>query len=374
MGRILLERGALTKIGSSVDSAGVEAHQQAFGYGTHRVVDPADQPRDLTGLAWCVYVSLGLLAVLTLLRMLAAIHLHSVVSGGGDVEGAFHSYARWVGFYSLVMLICAGLFIAWFFQAYKNLRRLGVANLRYGNGWAIGSWFVPILNWWRPKQIANDVWRGSEPGTEISSGWKTVPVPSFLHWWWGLFLAQGAILWIGHDTTSNGYDRLRTLGGLSDGFSHIKTGTTIDIVGGLVALAGIGLAIHVVNQITAREEQLRAAAPPAAYYPPAPAYPQAPKYPPAPPQTQAQMYPPAPQQTMAPTDPASPQFAQPQSYPPPPAPAQAAPLAPQAPPPPPPAAQPEAEQRIQCPECAEWIQPQANVCRFCGHRLRPLGQ
>ena len=29
-----------------------------------------------------------------------------------------------------------------------------------------------------------------------------------------------------------------------------------------------------------------------------------------------------------------------------------------------------AEQRVQCPECAEWIQPQANICRFCGHRLQ----
>jgi Domain of unknown function (DUF4328) len=319
----------------------VEAHQQAFGYGTHRVVDAGDQPRDLTGLAWCVYVSFGLLAVLAVLRILAALHLHGVVNGGGDVEGAYHGFLRWVGFYSLLLVVCAGLFIAWFFQAYKNLRRLGVAGLRYGNGWAIGSWFVPILGMWRPKQIANDVWRGSEPGTEVSSGWKTVPVPSFLHWWWGLFLLQGVLLYFGQSRTSSGYDRLRGFGGLGDGFSQIRTGTVLDIIGGLVALAGIALAIHVVNQITAREEQLRAAAPPAPYYPPAPAY------------AQAAHYPPAPQPTPAP------------AYPPP---VQAAP----APPPPPP--QPPAEQLIQCPECAEWIQPQANVCRFCGHRLHPLGQ
>lgn len=359
----MLDGAALTKIGSSADSAGVEAHQQAFGYGTHRVVNPADQPRDLTGLAWCVYVSFGLLAVLSVLRILAALHLHSAVTGGGDVEGGYHDFSRWVGIYGLLLLLCAGLFIAWFFQAYKNLRRLGVANLRYGNGWAIGGWFVPILGMWRPKQIANDVWRGSEPGTEVSSGWRAVPVPSFVHWWWGLFLTQGVLLYFGQQTASSGYDRLRVFGGLGDGFSQIKTGTTIDIIGGLVALAGIALAIHVVNQVTAREEQLRAAAPPAAYYPPAPAYPQAPQYPPAPQQTQAPAYPPPSQYAQAP------------SYPPPPAPVHSGP--PQAAPPPPPpqpAPQPEAEQRIQCPECAEWIQAQANVCRFCGHRLRPLGQ
>jgi Domain of unknown function (DUF4328) len=361
----LLEGTALRKISSSADSGRVEAHQQAFGHGTHRVVDPADQPRDLTGLAWCVYVSFGLLAVLVLLRILAAIHLHGLANGGGNIEGGYRDFFRWIGIYSLLLLVCAGIFIAWFFQAYKNLRRLGVANLRYGNGWAIGGWFVPILGMWRPKQIANDVWRGSEPGAEISSGWKAVTVPTFLHWWWGLFLAQGVLLYVGQEATRSGYRRLHEFGGLSDGFGHIRTGTTIDIIGSLLALAGIGVAIHVVNRITEREEQLRAAAPPA-YYPPAPAYPQAPQYPPAPPQTQVPAYPP----------PA--QYAQSPSYPPPAAPVpSAAPQAapPQAaPPPPPPAPQPDAEQRIQCPECAEWIQAQANVCRFCGHRLRPLGQ
>jgi hypothetical protein len=339
----LLDGFSLREIEAGADSAQVEAHQQAFGYGTHRVVNPGDEPRDLTGLAWCVYVSFGLLAVLALLRILAAIHLHGLTNGGGNIEGGYRDYFRWVSFYSLFLMVCAGIFIAWFFQAYKNLRRLGVTNLRYGNGWAIGGWFVPILAMWRPKQIANDVWRGSEPGSEVSSGWKAVPVPSFLHWWWGLFLAQGILLYFGQQTTRNGYHSLRSLGGLTDGFSHIKTGTTADIIGGLLALAGIMLAIHVVNRITAREEQLRAAVPAPAYYPPVPAYPQAPQY------AQAASYPPP----AAPFHQAPPQAASP---------------------PPPPTPQPEAEQRIRCPECAEWIQPQANVCRFCGHRLRPLGQ
>jgi hypothetical protein len=30
---------------------------------------------------------------------------------------------------------------------------------------------------------------------------------------------------------------------------------------------------------------------------------------------------------------------------------------------------PASEQRIRCPQCAEWILPQAKVCRFCGHHL-----
>ena len=32
-----------------------------------------------------------------------------------------------------------------------------------GAGWAIGPWFVPILNLFRPWQIAVETWEGSDP-------------------------------------------------------------------------------------------------------------------------------------------------------------------------------------------------------------------
>ena len=43
-------------------------------------------------------------------------------------------------------------------------------GLRYGNGWAIGAWFVPILSLVRPKQMANEIWRGSERGVDLAGG------------------------------------------------------------------------------------------------------------------------------------------------------------------------------------------------------------
>ncbi|MCU0488571.1 MAG: hypothetical protein MUE67_06440 [Anaerolineales bacterium] len=29
--------------------------------------------------------------------------------------------------------------------------------------------------------------------------------------------------------------------------------------------------------------------------------------------------------------------------------------------------------RVRCPHCAEWIMPQAKVCRYCGRSLGPEG-
>ena len=63
----------------------------------------------------------------------------------------------------IVYLLTVVVFLRWFSKAYKNLVPLGAVGLRYRPGWAIGAWFVPFLLWWRPKQIANDIWRASDP-------------------------------------------------------------------------------------------------------------------------------------------------------------------------------------------------------------------
>jgi len=53
----------------------------------------------------------------------------------------------------LVTVVGAVFFIRWFSAAYKNLPSLGAENLRYGPGWAVGSWFVPILNFSDPRRL-----------------------------------------------------------------------------------------------------------------------------------------------------------------------------------------------------------------------------
>jgi Domain of unknown function (DUF4328) len=317
----------------------------------HRVADPQDPPRELSGLAWGAMVSLGLVAILSLVRIMVDLNLRSVASDEGDVPAAFDTFSTWTGLHGLVFLIGAGVFIAWFFRAYKNLRRLGVQNMRYGDGWAIGAWFIPIFSLIRPKQMANDIWRGSERGVDVWMQWRQVAVPSLVHWWWGLFLFQGLLTEVGRRMIESGYNNLFSFGSFDRGISQIENGTTVDVLGGLCTIAAAVLAIMVVSQVSKRLDEIRndalAASPGVSFAAPAGSMPPPP--------------PPAPAQPVspAPMPPASPVAA-----PPPPAPA---------PPQPPPPA-PVAEQRIQCPECAEWIQSQANVCRFCGHRPRPTVQ
>jgi eukaryotic-like serine/threonine-protein kinase len=95
----------------------------------------------------------------------------------------------------LVTLVVGGvLFLAWFHRAYGNLRALGVAEPRYKRGWAIGAWFIPIVNLVLPKQMANDLWRASDPAMQPNDpGWQGRPVAPLLHWWWAFYIVGSAV-------------------------------------------------------------------------------------------------------------------------------------------------------------------------------------
>lgn len=136
----------------------------------------------------------------------------------------------------------AVVFIRWFSAAYRNLGAFGLAP-RFKTGWAIGSWFVPFLNLWRPKQIANDIWRGSDPELPSHVDPWSRPVPTVLGLWWaawviGLFVGRGALRSSFSATTAE----------------EFRTAAIVDIVGLTINIAAAVLAVVFVRQATARQE------------------------------------------------------------------------------------------------------------------------
>jgi hypothetical protein len=87
-----------------------------------------------------------------------------------------------------VFIVATFLWIVWFHRAYRNVESLDRIGLRFGTGWAIGAWFVPILNLFRPKQIANDIWRATDPDPPEGLAWTSRPVAPIVHWWWATWL------------------------------------------------------------------------------------------------------------------------------------------------------------------------------------------
>jgi hypothetical protein len=149
-----------------------------------------------------------------------------------------------VGFvYLLGLVVAAVFFIRWFHAAYANLTALG-QQLRFGPGWAIGSWFVPVLNLWRPKQIANDIWSGSAPEAPSfgASGWKDVSAPQLLAWWWAAWLGSSFL----SNVAARAWFDKKTA-------EDIRSADWLDLAANLIGVIGVVLAIVVVRRVTERQ-------------------------------------------------------------------------------------------------------------------------
>ena len=77
-------------------------------------------------------------------------------------------------------------FLMWLYRAYGNLRALGASHLESSPGWAVGWFFIPILNLFKPYGIVKEIWRKSDP--QIASSQEVTASPAnpplfFLAWW-----------------------------------------------------------------------------------------------------------------------------------------------------------------------------------------------
>lgn len=150
-----------------------------------------------------------------------------------------------MGWVLLGLFVATGAaFIAWFHCAYANLERLEIAGLRFGTGWAIGGWFVPVLCWVRPKRIANDIWRGSDPdaAANLSMSSAGESPPWILNLWWGAFVLVGVFDRIAFFSNRDA----TTPSAISSSLKLLSASHVIDVFAAL-------LAIIVVYETTARQ-------------------------------------------------------------------------------------------------------------------------
>jgi len=199
-------------------------------------------------------IAIGLLllcAVADFLSIAAEVgdnHLVSELRSGAYVSLAAASTAdnrvRDLGWTQLgLFVVTAAAFIAWFGYAYTNLQRLGIVGLRFGKGWAIGGWFVPVLGFVRPKQIANDIWHGSDPDLPPqSTPYAMRSLPWFVNWWWGAFVLAGVAGRIAFITNRDA----NTPSALSNSLKFLMASDGIDVLAAL-------LAVVVVYETTARQ-------------------------------------------------------------------------------------------------------------------------
>lgn len=120
-------------------------------------------------------------------------------------------------------------FLFWFRRAYANAQALGLRGA-YTPGWAVGGWFVPILNLVRPAQIAFEMWRHAGP-TAVGSN-------AIVGLWWTAFLVDNIGSRIGTGLLASS-----TMG-------TQQSGLNVLIASDLAAVLGLVLAMIIVQRLT----------------------------------------------------------------------------------------------------------------------------
>jgi len=143
---------------------------------------------------------------------------------------------------ALLALGAAG-FVFWFVRAYRNVDALG-GSRRFSVKWAGWSWFVPILSLWRPKQIANDIWRTSDPQRPQQNPDEDERVPRWVTAWWACWLLATWAGQIGGRLSFHGDDA-----------ESLRSATGAFLVSDAVEIVAAALAILFVRRVTTRQHE-----------------------------------------------------------------------------------------------------------------------
>jgi hypothetical protein len=216
-----------------------------------------EQPEPLWDRAKVAMVVLALVLLTDLNAILADLSQISLIDDViarerislAELEASDNRFATAGILQMVATLLAAVTFLLWFSRAYKNSVRMG-ARPRYAHGWAIGSWFLPIVNLIVPKQLADDIWRGSDPDEALpevdTAGAKRVN--PLLHFWWAAWVIGGLV---GNFAIRSAFRGTPTPEGL-------KGEMQAYLVSDLIFLLGLVLAVLVIREITTRQEARRA--------------------------------------------------------------------------------------------------------------------
>ncbi|MBH5336527.1 DUF4328 domain-containing protein [Streptomyces pactum] len=172
----------------------------------------------------------------------------------------------------LVQVPIIVVWVIWFRRLRLNAEVFAPGRHRFGSGWAAGSWFTPVVQFWFPKQIANDIWRASTP-----QGPQAVRL-ALLSAWWVAFVSAfgvGLVSSVMYAVAEDKADRAVEKGSIEDfeeSGDALKGSLGLSMVSLTLLIVAAVLALLVIRQITRMQEQRAGLGPqpggPAPYGPP----------------------------------------------------------------------------------------------------------
>ncbi|MFF7448622.1 MULTISPECIES: DUF4328 domain-containing protein [unclassified Streptomyces] len=147
-------------------------------------IAPAAWLRSPIGLGWAAVAGLGAVIATDLFAVWADVVLYDVsgdlASGaqlGERAERADRLYSFAGTAQTVALLTTAVLFLCWFHRVRVNAEVFQPLGHTKKRGWAIGGWFVPVVNLWFPRRITLDIWDASSP-------WGARRPHGLVNTWW----------------------------------------------------------------------------------------------------------------------------------------------------------------------------------------------
>lgn len=136
----------------------------------------------------------------------------------------------------IVYVVAVVAFLVWLFRVRANAELLSPGGHRRGKPWVIFGWVVPIVNFWFPKQVVDDIWYASTRDGSASKG--------LIDAWWAAWLVGSLV--------SNFAGRLLFR---AEDLETLAAAARFDTVSiGLMLVAAV-LAIGVIRKISSAQEQ-----------------------------------------------------------------------------------------------------------------------
>ncbi|MDQ0950501.1 serine/threonine protein kinase [Streptomyces phaeochromogenes] len=164
-------------------------------------------PRSTRGLSIALAILLALFVVPLLLRTAVLAVAYSRLSAAASTSATDliedYKYLSVASLGTEVLTVFVGIAVVivwafWFQRSRFNAEAFEPGRVRHASGMAAGSWFIPVVNLYMPKQIGNDIWTATTGRPAGAGRWR-------LHMWWWFWLAY--FLAYANDSWASWYDR-----------------------------------------------------------------------------------------------------------------------------------------------------------------------
>ena len=133
--------------------------------------------------------------------------------------------------------------LIWTFRASRNAAVLSVLPQQYRPGWAVGWYFVPIANLWKPYDSMKEIWR--------RSAWPPQEgLPPVLGQWWLMWIAGNILGQIALRLSLN-----------AEGVDQMLVASSLNLASDLIDIPLVLAYAHIIRRITAMQAAKHAANP-----------------------------------------------------------------------------------------------------------------